>query len=271
MKTIYAVLAGAFFAASAVAAPPELKPKLAVTKTGNGQGTVRSAAGGIDCGAKCSNDYTLGVPVRLEAAPGTGLFAGWSGDCAGTNPVCSFAMDRSRTVTARFVLPKLDVKKQREVKDARVVSNGNTIDCGARCSAELAAGSRVTLEAKDLPESWFAKWSNSATGPRTEVDMSAMVVGISLQGDASFQAVLVGSRIAFRVEGPNGSLGRCDVESETHCALALQKGRTFKIVSESGPLNITVQPGGSRCMGKETCDVTLSLDRPTTVSVTRSR
>ncbi len=48
-------------------------------------GTVRSEPVGMTCRATCNGQFPLGSTVTLTAAPDSGsVFAGWSGDCAGT-------------------------------------------------------------------------------------------------------------------------------------------------------------------------------------------
>jgi hypothetical protein len=55
--------------------------RLTVSKTGNGGGSVRSIAGGIDCGGSCSTSYTFPTHTVLAAEPASGSrFVGWSGD-----------------------------------------------------------------------------------------------------------------------------------------------------------------------------------------------
>ena len=71
-----------------------------VNKAGAGTGTVRSNSAGINCGATCTGQFPEGTTVTLTAAPAAGsIFAGWSGDCSGSNP-CSLA--QNATVTATF-------------------------------------------------------------------------------------------------------------------------------------------------------------------------
>jgi hypothetical protein len=75
---------------------------LSVERTGAGTGTVTSSPTGIDCGAACSGTYAAGSVVTLTASPASGSsFAGWSGDCSGTDP-CTLTMSAARSVQAQF-------------------------------------------------------------------------------------------------------------------------------------------------------------------------
>jgi Ca2+-binding RTX toxin-like protein len=76
---------------------------LSVATTGNG--TVTSSPAGIDCGAKCSADFTTGSKVTLVARPDAGwTLGGWSGACSGTGP-CTVTMDAAKSVQADFLPP----------------------------------------------------------------------------------------------------------------------------------------------------------------------
>ncbi len=73
---------------------------ITVSKSGAGTGTVTSNSSGIDCGTTCTGQFPNGSRVSLTATAGSGsVFAGWSGDCAGTDP-CS--LTENATVTAAF-------------------------------------------------------------------------------------------------------------------------------------------------------------------------
>jgi hypothetical protein len=71
-----------------------------------GGGRVTSDPAGVDCGASCS----LVLPERGATAtlaatpPDGGLFLGWGGACAGTDP-CTVTLSGNRVVQARFADP----------------------------------------------------------------------------------------------------------------------------------------------------------------------
>jgi uncharacterized repeat protein (TIGR02543 family) len=81
---------------------------LTVTKAGTGTGTVTSMPTGIDCGGTCEADFNENTLVTLTATPGSfSTFAGWSGDCSGTNPTIQVTMDANKTCTATFTAWKI--------------------------------------------------------------------------------------------------------------------------------------------------------------------
>jgi len=76
---------------------------LTITKDGTGSGTVRSLAGGIDCGDICSTVFNSVESAYLTAIPDPGsYFTGWSGGCSGQALTCAVAMTFDTTVTASF-------------------------------------------------------------------------------------------------------------------------------------------------------------------------
>ncbi|HEY5708394.1 MAG TPA: hypothetical protein VIS51_03275 [Solirubrobacterales bacterium] len=81
------------------------KHLLTLTKSGGGQGTVKSSVAGINCGATCSemsSAYYQGEVVELTVTPGKGsAFGGWSGACSGTG-ACTVTMSEAREVVAEF-------------------------------------------------------------------------------------------------------------------------------------------------------------------------
>jgi hypothetical protein len=65
---------------------------------------VTSSNGGINCGARCQDDFVAGQKVVLTPqGVSNASFAGWRGcdSVAGTS--CTVVMDRNKSVTAIFV------------------------------------------------------------------------------------------------------------------------------------------------------------------------
>ncbi len=78
---------------------------LTISKTGRGNGAVISTPPGIDCGVDCSESYTTFTDADLIAIPdSSSIFAGWSGDCTGTDQSVSLVMDTDKACSANFML-----------------------------------------------------------------------------------------------------------------------------------------------------------------------
>jgi internalin A len=84
-------------------------PILMVEKPGDGEGTVTSDIGGIDCGETCVAAFEEGDLVTLTAVPAPGsVFLYWEfGDACsfGSNPVCEVRMDFTTSVKPVFSRP----------------------------------------------------------------------------------------------------------------------------------------------------------------------
>ena len=142
---------------------------VAVSKAGNGTGTVSSAPGGIACGASCGALFDGGGSVTLTATPdASSNFTGWSGGgCTGTG-TCTLTMDAGKTVTATFALKSLTVGVTKAgAGTGSVTSSPAGITCPGTCLASYLYGTSVTLTAAASGTSRFAGWSGacSGTGP----------------------------------------------------------------------------------------------------------
>jgi hypothetical protein len=162
----------AMSAAKSVTASFELEPQyveytVSVQKKGTGQGTVTSFPAGIDCGEDCTETYVFKTHLTLVATPAPGsAFDYWAGGgCSGTGP-CEATINSSRLVKAHFVAVgkrTLTVAKA-GTGTGTVTSNTGAIDCGATCSAEIDASSKITLTATAAVGSKFAGWSGACAG-----------------------------------------------------------------------------------------------------------
>lgn len=80
---------------------------LTLSKNGTGTGTVTSTPIGINCNAACPSQSAAftSATVTLTASPATGsVFAGWSGDCTGSQPSISLTLTSDKNCTATFSL-----------------------------------------------------------------------------------------------------------------------------------------------------------------------
>ncbi len=159
--------------------------ELVVTTVGGGQ--VISNPAGISCSngaGDCSEAYTSGSLVTLDAAPGTGRgFLSWSG-CTPDASIptrCTVTMSAARAVTASFGL-ELTVGV---AGDGSVASSLGGINCGTDCLEVYAAGTTVTLNATPVAPAQFGGW----TGCRTESGTQCTVLmNVARTVTASFGA-----------------------------------------------------------------------------------
>ncbi len=71
--------------------------RLSINKIGTGSGTVASDPAGTD--------FEAGTVLTLRAAPtSSSTFAGWSGRCSGTKPICRIEINSGTEVSASFKL-----------------------------------------------------------------------------------------------------------------------------------------------------------------------
>ena len=161
--------------ARAVSAEFVTKPKLTVSDTGPGEGTVTSSPPGINCGTTCAAQYNSGTKVTLTATPAEhSEFKGWSGACTGAG-TCEVTMSEAKSVSAEFA-PKPRFKltvSDTGPGEGTVTSSPGGIACGASCEAEYERSTVVTLVPVAAEHSEFKGWSGACTGAGTcEVTMS---------------------------------------------------------------------------------------------------
>ena len=150
-----------------------VKSTLSITKTGSG--TVTSSPAGINCGSDCSESYTSGTIVTLNAtAAGGSVFTGWSGNSDCTDGAVT--MNSSKTCTATFTAAPqtfaLNVSVVKGINsagtgDGTVTSNPAGINCGSDCSESYTSGTVVALSATPAPGSIFSGWSGCNAGSVT--------------------------------------------------------------------------------------------------------
>jgi PKD repeat protein len=141
-----------------------LGPRLTVSREGGGSGVVTSAPAGISCGDSCHASFDTGTSVTLTAtADASSVFAGWSGDCAGTG-ACQVTMDQARSVGAIFEPRRftLTVSSAGLGHGLVYLSPGN-VGCSA-CVESYAVGTVVMLTASPDLSSEFTGWAGACSG-----------------------------------------------------------------------------------------------------------
>lgn len=178
------------------------RQSLEVSRVGGGSGIIKSEPAGIDCGEDCTELYGPGTEVTLTPIATAGsVFAGWSGACSGTGS-CTVQISGAHLVTASFERKRQGVTVERLGTGAGTVrSEGEGIDCGASCTAELEEGSVVLLTAFPEAGSRLAGWSgcDSVSGDTCKIVLEARDAAIT----ATFEPI-VQARAALRDRDGDG-------------------------------------------------------------------
>ena len=150
---------------------------LAVSKGGNGTGTVSSSPAGIDCGGDCTQSYDHGTSVVLTSAPGANSqFSSWSGCDSVNGTQCTVAMNGIESVTANFALLQrlLTVTKSGAITGT-VSSSPAGVSCGGDCTQSYDHGTSVLLTADPGANAVFSSWTgcDSVNGTQCTVAMTS--------------------------------------------------------------------------------------------------
>jgi uncharacterized repeat protein (TIGR02543 family) len=141
-----------------------------------GNGVIVSSPVGINCGSDCSENYSDGTSVQLNATPDTGYqFEGWSGACSGTG-ICTILMTQDQSVHATFSARVSEMYTLSVSKSGlgSVTTSPAGIACGTTCSGAFESGTTVTLSAIPVTGAVFTGWGGACSGtmPTCTLDMN---------------------------------------------------------------------------------------------------
>ena len=239
---------------------------LQVVTAGAGSGTVRTVpTPEIDCGGLCAAVFDTGSSVSLAAAPGSGsVFAGWSGDCAGTER-CDLAMDGPKRATATFDKKTFQLTVTSSGSGTgSVTSDPAGISCGTRCSQTFAFGARVALEAKADVGSVFTGWAGACSGN------GACVVSLTEARSVQAGFVLDRRRLTVQAAGIGSVVSTpAGIDCGPSCAAEFQRF-SFVSLAATASTGWTHQGWSGDCAGAGACRVTLDAHRSVTAHFVRS-
>jgi PKD repeat protein len=139
-------------------------PTFTLTVSIGGTGGTGSITGtGIGCPSDCTETYTSGTVVVLNATPtGGSTFGGWTGDCSAfTGLTCTLNMTADRTAGVNFNATLVPLTVLLAGSGAGTVSGQG---CTAPCTQNFPPGTPVTLTAMPNMGSNFTGWSGDCTG-----------------------------------------------------------------------------------------------------------
>jgi uncharacterized repeat protein (TIGR02543 family) len=243
---------------------------LTVTTDGTGTGSVSSDIGGIDCGATCSTGIHPGDDVTLTATPdaSSSTFAGWSGDCNGTDSTCTVTMDQARTVDATFTsIPRNLTLTTDGTGTGTVSSDPSGIDCGQNCTTTYDSGTAVVLTATPAAGSGFTGWTGDCTGTGT--------CALSMDGDHSANAtfdLLPLHAITVTMSGTGSGTVTSDlsgIDCGATCSASYPSDAVVTLTATPTDSTSTFTGWSGDCSGTDpTCQVAASQARNVTATFT---
>lgn len=139
-----------------------------LTGSVNGDGSVTSTDGNINCPGTCGYSYASNTPVALNASPAPGWsFSAWSGACSGSGS-CNVIMTENLSVKATFTQSQgFATLTVSTTGSGTVTSTDGFITCPETCSHTYASNTQVTLNATPGQGGTFSGWGGacSGTGP----------------------------------------------------------------------------------------------------------
>jgi uncharacterized repeat protein (TIGR02543 family) len=244
---------------------------LAVTKAGNGNGTVTSSPAGINCGtgAGCMSSFDYNTAVTLSATPAAGsTFTGWTGGgCTGTGP-CEVTMTAATNITATFTLNKhaLGVLKDGN-GSGTVTSNPAGIACGGDCTEDYNYNTVVSLTQAPSPGSTFTGWSGACSGVgacSVTLDAAKTVTATFTLTQHTLDVVLGGTGT-----GTVTGVGiDCHAQPNADCNGTYNYGALVTLTATPAAGSAFAGWSGASCTGTGTCEVTMTQARTVTAQFT---
>ena len=178
----------------------------------------------IACGEGCGFNVTQGTAARLQARPEAGYrFAGWSGACAGADPVCTVTVENDVSVGAHFV-KRVAVSAQ--WMGSGTLAAAGQASCEAACDWHPDVGAELAITANPA-EGWrFAGWGGACAGSeapcvlKAETDQS--VTATFVQVFAVHLVTAPGGTVVGLPEGAGDCALGCDWSVDAGTALTLQ-------------------------------------------------
>ena len=235
--------------------------ELRVNKIGSGNGEIKSAPFGIDCGLHCNRFFPLNTNVILVANPNVhSTFIRWEGGCSGTEPICNIIMNTNKEVTAVFESANLQVNIEQTNGSGRVTSLPFGIDCEPHCNRNYPLETEMILTAIPDPTSSFTRWEGDCTGtePKCMLDLNSNKEVTAIFGRENI------SKISINKQG-NGD-GKVTslpfgIDCGLHCEKDFQTNTEITLIADSNIHSTFIRWEGD-CTGTEPeCILNLDSDK----------
>lgn len=244
-----------------------------------GAGSVRTQDGHCDVSGDiaCIHDYAHGSSVTLQATPDAGQrvrFWGVSG-CDAAEPVCTFTMDRGRTIEVAF---EATASEEYRLNISR--EEGGTFSVEARscpfptCTPTYRAGETAVVIASPSGGNRLARWnlmpsdvSCSASSNRCEIAMDRER-DLRIEFETGTTMTTQRTLNVSRSDGGTFSVTGSSCPGST-CAATFSDGATATInASPSSGYRIDRWEGATSCGTSATCNVLMDGDKTVRVVFT---
>ncbi|MEX2534115.1 MAG: Ig-like domain-containing protein [Trueperaceae bacterium] len=245
--------------------------------SGDGDGSVTSSPGTIDCPAECEDDFEEGEQVTLTAVPAdTSELDSWTGCDETADLECIVTISTDRTVSATFT--PLPQENEATVLlngdgDGTVTSAPDGIDCTSAsepegCSATFAETTTVSLEATASEGSNFSGWNGDCTGT------GSCSFSMSEPREVTATFDLATATIFQLTISPQPSLGTVTSEDEgidcgpdaNDCSEEYEEGSPVQLTARPAP-DASFVDWTNACSGEDsTCSLTIDQNQTLTAT-----
>ena len=151
------------------------KSTFSINISGTGTGKV-VGTGQINCETNCAVEVDRNDSlIELMATPAdNSIFAGWSGDCSGSDSVCALSAANDRSVSAVFeLIPPKDINIAIEISGSGKISGPEMLECDMNCNATYSSAlGSVMLLAQPEDGFDFVGWEGACTSSQVGCEIS---------------------------------------------------------------------------------------------------
>lgn len=171
-----------------------------------------------------ARNFALGAKAEVRAAPKEGFrFARWSGDCAGTEPVCVLEMTQDRQAEAHFIQTAKVTLESSGPGTVQSVLAGSP--CAPNCVWTLDFGTELKLDAMPAAGAHFGGWDGVCTGSEPSCTLRVgkdLILRARFVQEVQFSLTHTGTG-SFSIEG--SGVKRCPED----CSITLDFGTRVRV------------------------------------------